>query len=218
MFELKVFSLAKVEPWPFVYLHLDVQDEIDVRHQLMMKLNLILKIKIIRNDHKEIREGLTMKIQRKVSFFLLFSSSISFRSRFMRSETSESEEMNETLDVLLLSNFKKHRYTINYISNRDLLRLYEARAFLLFSSFDFSVEELDHHRWLFCRSRAQELGAREQPVGANSVFQHSELMVNFSQKEKQTFLIKQKRISFRMSRRMPCPIECLKSLLSVKIE
>lgn len=134
--------MAKVEPWPFVYLHLDVQDEIEVRHRLTMKRNLILKIKIIRNDHKENHEGLTMKIKRK----LFFSSSISFRSRFMRSETSESEEMNETLDVLLLSNFKKHHFTINYISNRDLLRLYEARAFLLFSSFDFSVDEFDHHQ------------------------------------------------------------------------
>lgn len=57
------------------------------------------------------------------------------RSRMMRSETSESEEMNETLDILLLPNFKKHRYKINYMSNRELLRLYAANIFLFPFSF-----------------------------------------------------------------------------------
>ena len=59
----------------------------------------------------------------------------------MRSGTSESEEMNDTLDVFLLSNFKKHRYTINYISNRDLLRLYEARSFRFSFSFIFLLQK-----------------------------------------------------------------------------
>ncbi|CAF2882977.1 unnamed protein product [Rotaria sp. Silwood2] len=68
------------------------------------------------------------------------------RYRQLPSGSSESEDMNDNLDKLLVSNFRRHRYKINYMSNRDLIRL------------------------------AKELGAREQPVGANSVFQHSELM------------------------------------------
>ncbi|CAF1094819.1 unnamed protein product [Rotaria sordida] len=68
------------------------------------------------------------------------------RYRPLRSGSSESEDLNDNLDTLLIPNFRKHHYRINYISNRDLIRL------------------------------ARELGAREQPVGANSVFQHSELM------------------------------------------
>ncbi|CAF2471855.1 unnamed protein product [Rotaria sp. Silwood2] len=68
------------------------------------------------------------------------------RYRQLPSGSSESEDMNDNLDKLLISNFRRHRYKINYMSNRDLIRL------------------------------AKELGAREQPVGANSVFQHSELM------------------------------------------
>ncbi|CAF1035557.1 unnamed protein product [Didymodactylos carnosus] len=68
------------------------------------------------------------------------------RRRNLRSGTSESEDMCDNVDRLLLSDFKKHRYKINYISNKDLLLL------------------------------AQELGAREQPVGASAVLQHSELM------------------------------------------
>jgi hypothetical protein len=57
------------------------------------------------------------------------------------------------------------------------------RDFILFLSFSF------FNLFIFCKIekkifskififRAQELGARQQPLGANSVFQHSELMVN----------------------------------------
>lgn len=52
-----------------------------------------------------------------------------FRYRPVRSGSSESEEMNDNLDRLLLPKFRKHRYRINYMSNRDLLRLYETRSF-----------------------------------------------------------------------------------------
>jgi hypothetical protein len=48
-------------------------------------------------------------------------------------------------------------------------------CFFLSSSFIFpNQEQIFVDIFIF---RGQELGAREQPVGANSVFQHSELMV-----------------------------------------
>ncbi|CAF1133868.1 unnamed protein product [Adineta ricciae] len=62
------------------------------------------------------------------------------------SASSDSEDMNDNLDRFLVSNFQKHQFTINYMSKRALLQ------------------------------PGHELGAREQPVGANTVFQHSELM------------------------------------------
>ena len=96
----------------------------------MMKGNLILTIKNRPIDIKDIREGLSMNCEGKRPLVCIDD----FRSRLMRSETSGSEEMNDSLDILLLSNFKKNRYRINYISNRDLLRLYEARSFLRFFS------------------------------------------------------------------------------------
>ena len=52
--------------------------------------------------------------------------SLHCRRRPVHDGSSESEEMNDNLDSLLVSKFQKHRYKINYISNRDLVRLYEA--------------------------------------------------------------------------------------------
>lgn len=55
---------------------------------------------------------------------------IYFRHRPLRSGSSESEEMNDSLDRLLISNFQRNQFTINYMSKRDLHRLYEALSFL----------------------------------------------------------------------------------------
>jgi hypothetical protein len=52
--------------------------------------------------------------------------SVPCRQRPAHDGSSGSEEMNDNLDSLLVSKFQKHRYKINYISNRDLVRLYEA--------------------------------------------------------------------------------------------
>ena len=55
--------------------------------------------------------------------------SVPCRRRPVHDGSSGSEEMNDNLDSLLVSKIQKHRQKINYISNRDLVRLYEASSF-----------------------------------------------------------------------------------------
>ena len=57
---------------------------------------------------------------------------IYFRHCPLCSGTDESEDMNDNLDNLLISNLKKHHFKINYVLDRDLTHLYEIRSILLF--------------------------------------------------------------------------------------
>jgi hypothetical protein len=64
-----------------------------------------------------------------------------FRQYPLCSNTSESEDINDHVDDLLLSDFKKYRYKINYISNRDLFRLYDEEIFFLFIRILFLIRK-----------------------------------------------------------------------------
>ena len=94
---------------------------------------------------------------------------VSCRRRRLHDGSSGSEEMNDHLDSLLVSKFQKHLYKINYISNQDLVRLYEACSFssvlssvsrvseLKDSSLGFSLLErktwvLENNRWALIQS------------------------------------------------------------------
>lgn len=100
----------------FVSLHLDVFNAVEANHHQANPNARELSI-----DAVVVREGRSIH-ERWFQDENVSSRSFS-RHRPLRSPTSESEDMNDNLDHLLLSNFQQHRYTINYISNRDLLRL-----------------------------------------------------------------------------------------------
>jgi hypothetical protein len=79
----------------------------------------------------------------EISFKLFSLLFVCFRHRPLYSATSDSEDMNDNLDNLLVSNFERHHYKINYMSKRELLCLYEAGSFsfFLFDIFYFKIEK-----------------------------------------------------------------------------